>query len=56
MSESFIDKMGLTLFLFWLFYLGFAGWVTDRVGEKGVVASSLLLTGIMTVLISCTEG
>ena len=34
----------------------FAGWITDRVGQKRVIALSLLLTGILTVLISCTRG
>lgn len=34
----------------------FAGWITDRIGQKMVMTFSLLLTGILTVLISCTEG
>ncbi len=34
----------------------FAGWFTDRVGQKKVMALSLLLTGLLTVLISCTTG
>jgi len=34
----------------------FAGWITDRFGQKRIIALSLFLTGIMTVLISCTEG
>ncbi len=34
----------------------FAGWLTDRVGQKRIIALSLLLTGILTVLISCTRG
>ncbi len=34
----------------------FAGWITDRLGQKRMIAFSLLLTGILTVLISITEG
>jgi NNP family nitrate/nitrite transporter-like MFS transporter len=34
----------------------FAGWITDRFGQKMVIALSLLLTGVLTVLISCTTG
>jgi NNP family nitrate/nitrite transporter-like MFS transporter len=34
----------------------FAGWLTDRVGQKRIIALSLLLTGILTVLLSCTKG
>ncbi len=34
----------------------FAGWITDRVGQKRIIALSMLLTGILTVLISCTRG
>jgi NNP family nitrate/nitrite transporter-like MFS transporter len=34
----------------------FAGWLTDRAGQKKIIALSLLLTGILTVLLSCTSG
>lgn len=34
----------------------FAGWITDRFGQKRIIVLSLLLTGILTVLISCTNG
>ncbi len=34
----------------------FVGWLTDRVGQKRIIALSLLLTGILTVLLSCTKG
>jgi NNP family nitrate/nitrite transporter-like MFS transporter len=34
----------------------FAGWLTDRVGQKRIIALSLLSAGILTVLLSCTKG
>ena len=34
----------------------FAGWITDRIGQKRIIVFSLLLTGILTVLISSTSG
>lgn len=34
----------------------FAGWITDKIGQKRIIALSLLLTGILTVLIACTKG
>jgi MFS transporter, NNP family, nitrate/nitrite transporter len=33
-----------------------AGWITDRFGQKRTIAFSLLLTGVLTMLISCTHG
>lgn len=33
-----------------------AGWLVDRLGQKRIMVFSLLLTGILTMLISCTEG
>ncbi len=34
----------------------FAGWLADKVGQRRIIAISLLLTGILTVCISCSEG
>lgn len=34
----------------------FAGWITDRVGQKKILVFSLLVTGLLTVLIACAKG
>ena len=39
-----------------LIMLFFSGWLVDRYGQKKMIAFSLLLTGILTVLISFTKG
>jgi NNP family nitrate/nitrite transporter-like MFS transporter len=36
--------------------LFFTGWLTDRIGPKRMMASSLLLAAVLTVLLSCTSG
>jgi NNP family nitrate/nitrite transporter-like MFS transporter len=33
-----------------------AGWLSDRIGQKKVMGGSLLATGILTLLVSWTEG
>jgi len=34
----------------------FAGWLADKIGQKRIIGFSLVLTGILTMLISCTTG
>lgn len=36
--------------------LFFAGWLTDKIGQKKMMASSLLVAALLTVLLSCTKG
>ena len=36
--------------------LFFAGWLTDKIGQKKMMASALLCAAILTVLLSCTKG
>jgi len=34
----------------------FAGWLSDKIGQKRIIGFSLVLTGLLTVLIGCTHG
>lgn len=45
-----MSQIGGIVVVFW------AGWLADKVGQKTIIAFALFLTGILTMLISCTEG